>query len=393
MFRDFGIGSTERYHRRCLRVVRYARQFFKEPRTFSGQTAWCDAKRKSKLYVPSLVPDRLPFVTPLRFRYSRHARGALASARVSSWRAEELIHTDRLRLNTPTPAYAHNIDVHPPESYMCRNVACPFLSSYGDSPRYYTTRRIDNHREITLYLPANWLIPMKCEIPVLGEDIYRFAVSMASCTSGKRPKEFPFRGFGEGELVKRFNVRINVLIITQPWQFDYRCSNCIQVKRSLFFNHKCIKRHAVGEFFPVVYLPTLSFLSSPGSSLLYIPSYINYHGLNDFRSLITNAQSVALPECLCRATLLSSWEFFRPWLLSIHGALIDPTLRSQLIWLVSGGRAPIHAHASQRSAMLLSAFLLIAGCRQRYPPPRFWCGRTSKWRSLTERESLRFSIY
>lgn len=56
----------------------------------------------------------------------------------------------------------------------------------------------------------------------------------------------------------------------------------------------------------------------------------------------------------------------------------------------SGG---IHAHASQRGAMLLSAFLLIAGCRQRYPPPRFWCGRTSEWRSLTERESLRFSIY
>lgn len=62
MFRDFGIGSTEQYHRHCLRVVRYARQFFKEPRTFSGQTAWCDAKRKSKLYVPSLVPGPPPFL-------------------------------------------------------------------------------------------------------------------------------------------------------------------------------------------------------------------------------------------------------------------------------------------------------------------------------------------
>jgi len=49
----------------------------------------------------------------------------------------------------------------------------------------------------------------------------------------------------------------------------------------------------------------------------------------------------------------------------------------------------VHARASQ-CATLLSAFLLIAGCRQRYPPPRFWCGRTSEWRSLTERESLRF---
>ena len=77
------------------------------------------------------------------------------------------------------------------------------------------------------------------------------------------------------------------------------------------------------------------------------------------------------------------------WLLDIHGALIDSVLRSWLIWLVSDRQAAMSTRASQ-CATLLSAFLLIAGCRQRYPPPRFWCGRTSEWRSLTERESLRF---
>lgn len=41
----------------CLRVVRYTRQFFKEPRTFSRQTTWCDAKGKSKLRL--LGPRRL----------------------------------------------------------------------------------------------------------------------------------------------------------------------------------------------------------------------------------------------------------------------------------------------------------------------------------------------
>jgi len=41
----------------CLRVVRYARQFFKEPKTFSRQTTWCDAKRKSKLRVLPIPCD------------------------------------------------------------------------------------------------------------------------------------------------------------------------------------------------------------------------------------------------------------------------------------------------------------------------------------------------
>lgn len=231
MFRDFGIGSTEQYHRRCLRVVRYARQFFKEPRTFSGQTAWCDAKRKSKLYVPCLVPGH-PLSSPLSdfailvtraARLPRRAGIELTSRGINWYRQAAIKYADS-SLRALRRCSSVRI-VHVSECRMS------VLSSYGDSPRYYTTRRIDNRHEITLYLPANWLIPMKCEIPLLGEDIYQFVVcdgKLHERRNGRKnfPLELSTRGEGRGEIVKRFNVRINVLIITQPWQFDYRRSNC-----------------------------------------------------------------------------------------------------------------------------------------------------------------------
>lgn len=128
--------------------------------------------------------------------------------------------------------------------------------------------------------------------------------------------------------------------------------------------------------------------------LLFPPSFINYHlwikrfPLFNHKCTKRRARRVR-PAALgmpYRTNLLSSRGFFQPWLLSIHGRINWSRLALAInLARVRQASGDVHARASQRGATLLSAFLLIAGCRQRYPPPRFWSGRTSEWRSLTER--------
>lgn len=169
--------------------------------------------------------------------------------------------------------------------------------------------------------------------------------------------------------------------------------------RSLSFNHKCIKCHAVGESsLPFICRRYLPFVWFPWLFPVIYRSYINYHSRIKRFSLFNH-------KCTKRRVRWARhWNAPRyPFVLTrILSAMIAQYPRrinwSHLALVINLARVrrasgDVHAHASQRGAMLLSAFLLIAGCRQRYPPPRFWCGRTSKWRSLTERESLRFSIY
>lgn len=114
--------------------------------------------------------------------------------RVSSWRAEELIDTDSLRLNTPTPtAY--------PQQRRCSSVRIVHVSECRRSlitwrfSNGITQRRIDNCHEITLYLTANWLISIKCEIPASGE-VYL----PVCCFDGKLrgPKVLSFRNSRRG---------------------------------------------------------------------------------------------------------------------------------------------------------------------------------------------------
>lgn len=93
------------------------------------------------------------------------------------------------------------------------------------------------------------------------------------------------------------------------------------------------------------------------------------------------SESSIAPYTFVLVRILSAMIARCPW--RINWSHLALAINLARVRLASGD---VHARASQRGATLLSTFLLITGCCRRYPPPRFWCGRTSKWRSLTEWE-------
>lgn len=127
---DFGIGSAER----SIIDVVYALfvtpgNFSKNRKRFRDKRPGAMPKGSQNFAFSTLVPAALPpsslLTLPSDFailvtRAARLSRAGIElTSRGINWYRQPI----RLRLNTPAPAYAHNIDVHPPESHTCRNVA------------------------------------------------------------------------------------------------------------------------------------------------------------------------------------------------------------------------------------------------------------------------------
>lgn len=122
-------------------------------------------------------------------------------------------------------------------------------------------------------------------------------------------------------------------------------------------------------------------------------------GLNQFSAFNQNRMREAQANTLSESSIalytfvlmriLSAMIARCPWRINwSHLALAINLARVR--W--ASGRCP-RARASQRGATLLSPFLLITGCRRRYPPPRFWRGRTIEMTVVDRMGAYRFSIY